>query len=152
MNLKNIASLACLLVTACGNEQDDSPPGTQPTAYAQLNREQRTAFMSTVVLPQMTQIFAEFDPKFQNLSCTTCHGSGVADGTFAMPSPQVPALPGSEEAFIEYMKDPEHARWSKFMIERVWPKMADLLQVAKFDPATHPEGFSCHNCHTLIGP
>ena len=69
-----------------------------------------------------------------------------------MPSPQVPALPGSEEAFIEYMKDPEHARWSKFMIERVWPKMADLLQVAKFDPATHPEGFSCHNCHTLIGP
>ena len=83
MNLKNIAILACLLVTACGNEQDDSPPGTQPTAYAQLNREQRTAFMSTVVLPQMTQIFAEFDPKFQNLSCTTCHIPGEKGKEFA---------------------------------------------------------------------
>lgn len=152
MNLKNIAILACLLVTACGNAQDDGPPNTKPTPYAQMNREQRTAFMSTVVLPQMTQIFTEFDPKFRNLSCTTCHGNGVADGTFAMPSPQVPALPASEEAFLEYVKDPEHARWSKFMIEQVWPKMADLLQVDKFDQVAHPDGFSCHNCHTLIGP
>jgi len=152
MNLKNIAILACLLAAACGDAHDDGPAGMQPTAYAQMNREQRTAFMSAVVVPQMTQIFTAFDAKFQNLSCKTCHGNGAADGTFAMPSPQVPALPASEEAFAEYVKDPEHARWSQFMIEQVWPKMADLLQVDKFDPAAHPEGFSCHNCHTLIGP
>ena len=152
MNLKNIAILACLLAAACGDAHDDGPAGMQPTAYAQMNREQRTAFMSAVVVPQMTQIFTAFDAKFQNLSCKTCHGNGAADGTFAMPSPQVPALPASEEAFAEYVKDPEHARWSQFMIEQVWPKMADLLQVDKFDPAAHPEGLSCHNCHTLIGP
>jgi hypothetical protein len=111
-----------------------------------------TGWMSEVVLPQMTQLFAAFDPKFQSLSCATCHGSGAADGTFAMPSPQVPALPASEEAFYEYIKDPEHARWSQFMLDQVWPKMTDLLQVDKFDPAAHPDGFSCHNCHTLIGP
>ena len=73
--------------------------------------------MSAVVLPQMKQIFTAFDAKFQNLSCVTCHGNGVADGTFAMPSPQVPPLPASEEAFAEYVKDPEHARWSQFMLE-----------------------------------
>ena len=65
-----------------------------------------------------------------------------------MPSPQIPELPGSEEAFAEYVKDPEHARWSQFMLDDVWPPMADLLQVAKFDPATNPTGFSCSNCHT----
>lgn len=152
MNLRNIAILACLLAGACGNAPEDGTADPQPTAYAQMNREQRVAFMSAVVMPQMKPIFAAFDPKYQNLSCTTCHGSGVADGTFAMPSPQVPALPAGEEAFSEYLKDPEHARWSKFMIEQVWPKMADLLQVTRFDPVAHPDGFSCHNCHTLSGP
>ena len=152
MNLNNLAILAGLLVAACGNGQDNGPADTQPTVYAQMNHEQRAAFMSTVVLPQMTQIFAAFDAKYQNMSCTTCHGSGVADGTYATPSPQVPALPASEEAFAEYIKDPEHARWSQFMEDRVWPKMADLLHAVKFDPAAHPDGFSCHNCHTLMGP
>jgi hypothetical protein len=152
MSLKNIATALCLLIAACGDGQDDGAAETQPTAYAQMNHEQRAAFMSAVVLPQMSPIFTAFDAKFQNMSCTTCHGSGATDGTFAMPSPQIPPLPASEEAFYEYMKDPEHARWSQFMIGQVWPKMAALLQVDMFDPATHPDGFSCHNCHTLTGP
>jgi hypothetical protein len=152
MNLRTLALLAWLLTPACGSAPDGGSGGTPPIAYAQMNREQRTAFMSAVVLPQMKQVFTEFDAKYQNLSCATCHGSGVADGSFAMPSPQVPALPASEEAFAEYIKDPEHARWSQFMIDKVWPKMADLLQVDKFEPKAHPDGFSCHNCHTLLGP
>lgn len=152
MKPKNLAILACLLVAACGDGQDDGTGSMQATAYAQMNQEQRAAFMSAVVLPQMTPIFAAFDAKFQNMSCATCHGSGAFDGTFKMPSPQIPALPASEEAFYEYVKDPEHARWSQFMLERVWPKMAELLQVDKFDPVAHPDGFSCHNCHTLMGP
>ena len=151
MNGKSFAMVACLLA-ACGDGQSDGTGDTQPTAYAQMNREQRAAFMSTVVLPQMQPIFAGFDPRFQNISCATCHGNGATDGTFAMPSPQIAALPSSEAAFAEYIKDPEHARWGQFMMDRVWPKMADLLQVDKFDPAAHPDGFSCHNCHTLTGP
>lgn len=150
MNPKSLAILACLLIAACGSSQDDGSADPQPTAYAQMNREQRVAFMSAVVVPQMTPIFAAFDPKFKNLSCVTCHGNGASDGTFAMPSPQIPPLPGSEEAFMEYIKDPEHARWSQFMLDQVWPKMADLLKVDKYDPA-HPDGFSCSNCHTLMG-
>lgn len=152
MNLKNIATLACLLSSACGDGQDNGTAGTQPTAYAQMNREQRTAFMSAVILPQMQPIFAAFDAKFQNMSCTTCHGSGAANGTFAMPDPQIPPLPATEEAFYEYVKDPEHARWSQFMLDKVWPRMAELLQVDKFDPVAHPNGFSCSNCHTPMSP
>ena len=94
MNLKNIAILACLLAAACGDAHDDGPAGMQPTAYAQMNREQRTAFMSAVVVPQMTQIFTAFDAKFQNLSCKTCHGNGAADGTFVFDRKQFPVYRG----------------------------------------------------------
>lgn len=145
MSLRNLAILAGLLLAACGSAAD-----SQPMTYAQMNREQRTAFMSAVVLPQMQTIFATFEAKYQNMSCATCHGKGATDGTFAMPSPQIPPLPDSEEAFLEYIKDPEHARWSQFMLDKVLPKMADLLQEDKYDPA-HPDGFSCSNCHTLMG-
>ena len=152
MNRKNLPILASLLAAACGGPQDDGPVDPQPTAYAQMNHDQRAVFMSTVVLPQMRPIFVAFDAKYQNLSCATCHGSGAVDGTYAMPSPLVPPLPASEAAFAEYVKDPEHARWSQFMLAGVWPKMAELLQRDKFDPTAHPDGFSCHNCHTLMGP
>ena len=56
---------------------DDGAADPKPIPYAQMNREQRTAFMSAVVLPQMKQVFTAFDPKFQNFSCVTCHGNGV---------------------------------------------------------------------------
>jgi hypothetical protein len=99
----------------------------------------------------MTETFVAFDAKFTSMNCETCHGDGAIDGSYAMPSPQIPPLPTTEEAFLEYMKDPELARWSQFMIEEVWPEMADLLQVEKFNPETHQGGFSCSNCHTLEG-
>ncbi len=148
MNRNHRAILACLLVGACGDVQVD-PAGNAPPTYAQMNRTQRITFMSTVVLPEMTKTFSAFDATYKNMSCVTCHGSGVADGTYAMPSPQVPPLPASEEAFLEYIKDPEHARWAQFMMDKVWPQMADLLKVDKYDE-THQSGFSCSNCHTHI--
>jgi hypothetical protein len=149
MLIKRITMAACLLLAAC-NGGDDSDPTPEPTAYADMSFQQREVFMSAVVLPRMKEIFVAFDPKFSTMDCATCHGGGVADGSYAMPSPDIAPLPGSEEAFMEYVKDPEHARWSQFMMDKVWPPMADLLQVAKFDPATNPTGFSCSNCHTHV--
>jgi hypothetical protein len=152
MVMKRILIATCLFVAACNGGQDGMDAvESEPTAFEDMKHEQRHAFMNDVVLPQMTETFVAFDAKFEGMSCATCHGSGAADGTFAMPSRDLPRLPASEEAFGEYMKDPEHARWSQFMIEQVWPQMASLLQVAKFDPATSPDGFSCHNCHMLEG-
>jgi hypothetical protein len=49
------------------------------------------------------------------------------------------------------VKDPEHGRWSQFMMDKVWPEMASLLKVKMFDPQTQMDGFSCHKCHTLEG-
>jgi hypothetical protein len=140
--MKRLSITMLLLATAC----DAGSAG--PTKYEDMDFEQRRAFMTDVVLPEMTEVFVAFDPKFKGMTCATCHGEGASDGTYAMPSSQIPPLPASEEAFLEYNKDPEHARWSQFMVDEVWPEMAELLQVEVFDPKTRPEGFSCSNCHT----
>ncbi|MDI1442628.1 hypothetical protein [Polyangium sp. 6x1] len=149
MNMKRISMAVCLFVAACGGE--DGGPAAEPTAYADMSFEERVVFMNDVVLPEMKEVFVAFDPKFEAMSCATCHGNGATDGTYTMPSPQIPVLPGTEEAFLEYVKDPEAARWSQFMLDKVSPRMAELLQVAVFDHETNPNGFSCHNCHTLEG-
>jgi len=152
MGRKHMAMAALWFVAACGGGSESAlTPGSEPTAYADMNFAQRYAFMNDVVMPQMKETFVAFDAKFASMSCATCHGNGAADGSFVTPSPQVAALPGSEEAFLEYVKDPEHARWSQFMLDEVWPKMAGLLQVDMFDPTTHAAGFSCSNCHTVEG-
>lgn len=152
MFIKRISIAACLFLAACGGAQDGSSSNeTEPTAYEDMTFEQRKVFMTNVVLPEMRDTFVAFDPKFETMTCATCHGSGATNGTYAMPSSDLPVLPATEEAFLEYVKDPEHGKWSQFMMDQVWPQMADLLQVKKFDPVTDSEGFSCANCHTVEG-
>jgi hypothetical protein len=152
MIMKRISIAACLFVVACGGGQDGDPAGEpEPTAYEDMNFEQRVVFMNEVVLPEMKTIFVAFDPKFEGMGCATCHGNGAIDGTYAMPSNEVPRLPATEEEFYEYIKDPEHAKWSQWMQEKVWPEMARLLEVPVFDPEKNPNGFSCHNCHKVEG-
>lgn len=145
MSLKHISIAACLFVAACEGE-----PGG-PLAYEDMDFAQRHAYMSEVVLPQMKEAFVRFDARFESMSCATCHGDGASDGTYAMPSPQIPRLPATEEAFFEYIEDPEHARWAQFMSEDVWPDMAELLGAPVYDPKTNPDGFSCSNCHMVEG-
>ena len=151
MIMKRISIAACLFVAACGGSQDTDPGAEpEPTAYVDMNFEQRMAFMNEVVLPEMKPIFVAFDPKFEAMSCATCHGKGATDGTYAMPSNEVPRLPASEEEFYEYIKDPEKGKWSQWMMDEVWPEMARLLQVPMYDENT-PNGFSCSNCHKHDG-
>jgi len=150
MIMKRLSIAVCLLVAACGGAEDGEP-AAEPTAYQDMSFEQREAFMRDVVLPQMTETFVAFDAQFEGMDCKTCHGDGATDGSFAMPSPQIPVLPATEEAFLEYVKDPENARWSQFMVDQVWPQMASLLEVAMFDHEANPAGFSCSNCHTVEG-
>jgi cytochrome c553 len=149
MITKRLSIALCLFVTACGGGDDGEPATTpEPTAYKDMSFDQRAAFMTKVVLPEMQETFVAFDAKFESMSCATCHGAGATDGTYAMPSPEIAPLPPEEE-FAEYMMDPEHAKWGQFMLDEVWPQMAKLLQVPVYDPATHTDGFSCANCHTV---
>ncbi len=144
MTSKHIIIIATgLFVAGCDEET--------PATYTDMDFEQRVAFMTEVVLPEMREVFVEFDAGFAGMTCATCHGEGASDGSYALPNPRLPRLPATEEAFLKYNEDPEHARWSLFMVEEVWPQMADLLDVPVFDPKARPDGFSCHNCHMVEG-
>lgn len=142
MTPKHIAIAACLLTVACGEEA--------PTTYSEMDFGQRHEYMTEVVLPQMRDTFVAFDARFADMTCATCHGAGASDGSYAMPSPDLPRLPATEEAFLEYVKDPEHGRWSQFMLDEVWPQMGELLDLPLYDEET-PNGFSCSSCHMVEG-
>jgi hypothetical protein len=139
--------VASIWAIGCGGASNEGLAA--PATYEEMNFEQRFLFMSDVVLPKMRETFVAFDAKYATMTCSTCHAEGVSKGTYAMPAAGIPLLPASEEEFFEYVKDPEHARWSQFMMDKVWPEMTALLQVKMFDPTTGAEGFSCSNCHKV---
>ena len=142
--------LALALLAACGGGQKTESKPPAGMAYKDMSFAQRKYFMEHDVLPTMKAEFAAFDARYQNMNCNTCHGEGSHDGTFKMPNPKLPVLPGTEEGFMEWVaKDPDAAKMSKFMAETVTPKMAAMLGMKAFDPATHSGDFSCDKCHTL---
>jgi hypothetical protein len=117
-----------------------------------MNRPQRVAYMATVVVPRMREIYQRFDPmRFARFDCTTCHGNQDEAGTFKMPAAAVRPLPGTEAAFeAKLAEEPTWPRWTQFMVEEVEPPMAEMLGLPLWDPA-QPEapGFSCQACHGL---
>ena len=127
-----------------------SAAGSGDKAYKDMDKKERAAFMKRVVLPKAKAMFASFDPKFGEVTCRTCHGDGVDDKTFKMPNPKLKPLPGTEEAYMAWIKkNPEEGKWSKFMGEQVVPAMADMLGKQAFDPKTKTGDFSCGACHTM---
>ncbi|WP_438011706.1 hypothetical protein WME89_25545 [Sorangium sp. So ce321] len=153
--LRRISMAACLFAAACGGADDSEPePGPEPVAWQDMSIEERTEYMTDVVMPRMKEVFVAYDPKFESMDCETCHGDGVANGSYAMPSAGIAPLPGSEEGFLEWVGDPEHPErqeWTNFMFDKVVPEMADLLQIPRFDPTTQTGEFSCNYCHMLEG-
>jgi hypothetical protein len=111
--------------------------------WDELDLAARRKFMKEMVVPAMRQAFAEFDAvRFPGIGCKSCHGSsGVADGSFAMPSPELPVLDGAalmnpkegDKAILEFMR----------MV--VKPKLSELLGVA---PGSM-QGIRCGTCHTM---
>jgi hypothetical protein len=154
--------VALAAVASCGGK---SPPAqTEGTAaaasettlpagltYKDMTKDQRALFMQQTVMPTMKPLFQEFDAKaFAQVTCRTCHGSGVTDKSFAMPNADLPRLPAMEN-FPAFAQDPKHAPWVQFMAQKVKPTMAKLLAMSEFDPATNSGEFSCHACHLSEG-
>jgi hypothetical protein len=112
-----------------------------------MTTDQKKEVMKTVVYPAMKSAFQEFDSKrFADMTCMTCHGPGAKEGKFKMPNPKLPVL-DPKDGFKKHQKKAEIL---KFMMEKVAPEMAKLLDVPPFDPATN-QGFGCFNCHTMAG-
>ncbi|WP_437581403.1 hypothetical protein [Sorangium sp. So ce887] len=153
--MRRISMAACLFVAACGGADDgevdpvDGEP--DPVAWKDMSFAERTTYMNNVVMPRMKEVFVAYDAKYASMDCTTCHGDDAVERAYAMPSPQIAPLLGEEE-FPEWVSDPEHPErmeWTDFMYNQVVPEMADLLQVARYDPMTGTGEFSCNNCHTV---
>jgi hypothetical protein len=128
---------------SAGSAGEAPPPSGK---WSDFNKDQRLAYMKKVVLPKMKETFTAFDPKeFEHVTCLTCHGGGAKDGSFKMPNPDLPKL-SPDGGFKKHMdKKPEI---TKFMMSKVLPDMAQLLNTQPYDPKTHL-GFGCFGCHAI---
>lgn len=120
------------------------PPG--PGDWDKWSHDQKLAYMKSTVMGKEKDIFSTYDSaKYGSMNCKTCHGSGAADGSFKMPSADLPKLDPSPAAFKDLMK--KHPKVFEFMAKQVEPQTAAMLGEQPFDPKTM-QGFGCFNCHT----
>lgn len=160
--VSNLSLLLAVCATGCGDPgaplPDAGPPDYAPARdgdgdassqgalaagdWELMTIDERRLFMQEVVLPNMRAEFAAFDPiRFEKLSCRSCHGSGLSDGSFAMPSPELPVL--DREALM----NPEEAAKPilEFMREVVRPRLSELLGLGTGEAST----LRCSTCHTF---
>jgi hypothetical protein len=121
------------------------PAAPGPGDWDKWSHDQKMAYMKAVVMPKMGGLFHDMDAKdFSDPKCTLCHGSGAKDGSFKMPSADIPKLPDPKEFKALAAKKP---KVFDFMLKQVEPQMAALLGEQPYDPKTK-QGFSCFDCHT----
>ena len=80
------------------------------------------------------------------MNCTLCHGQGVADGNFHMPTAHLPRLSGDVLLGEEFRKYPDTTR---LKLDRLVPVMSKALGLKSFSIITRT-GFGCYSCH--LGP
>lgn len=160
---RSLALALVALATACGGGARDEEGGTESeitaggegegataatadVAWADMSMEQRGHYMEHTVVPEMRSIFQEYDgEEYAEFGCATCHGENARDVHFRMPNDLAPLNPANIGGIFQ-SEEPV----AQLMTQRVWPRMAELLQQPPFDPETG-EGFSCMGCHATEG-
>lgn len=136
-----LVALAALGLSCTG---EDPPP-----SFDEMTRDEKLAFMVTDVEPRMRELFLEYDaPRYAGFSCETCHGPDAASAGY--PKPQVlPALPREGTLAAAQALNPDG---TAFMLESVFPEMAEFLGREKYNADTAPDGFRCLGCHAEAPP
>lgn len=140
------AGAVVLAEDTSSSAEDAAPvePGAPGVPWEQKTDVQRQEWMSLVFLPAMRQTFQEYDGlAFQNFRCQTCHGEDMTARAFAMPTDGLFPLDAARP--IESAKEYDEGV-TKFMVERVVPRAAELLGTEPYDPETG-RGFGCFACH-----
>jgi hypothetical protein len=152
-------------VFACGKPAE-APPQAEPAAtsadvdapapasagkrknFHEMEHAEKLGYMKNTVMPEMKALWAGAGQKVDDFSCKTCHGSGADSGSFKMPSDSLPKLDVSDGFADEKKAHPEAVQ---FMMEKVVPAMAALVDEEPYNPETH-QGFGCFECHTKAEP
>ena len=131
--------------TADGGGGEAKPaPGAPDKKWADKSFQERKEWMGIEVLPKMKKTFQAYDAnQFKTFGCDTCHGPDAKEKNFATPTDSIYPLDkkdpvGKAMAYDEAM--------TKFMLEKVEPEFAALIDTTPYDPKTQ-QGFSCFGCH-----
>lgn len=115
--------------------------------WADMDISQRKQHMEKVVLPIAASVFQSWRPdRYAKIDCTLCHGQGVQDQNFHMPTSHLPRLSGSLFLGPEFSNHPDTTR---LKLDRLVPEMAKALGKKPFNLITR-RGFGCYSCH--LGP
>jgi cytochrome c553 len=142
-SLSVVAGVLCMLVASACRPAATVPAGAQ-RPWTEMNRAERHAHMTAVVLPEMRAVFQRHDAeRYAAFGCETCHGPDAAARGHAMPNPALIQLP--HRGFRKKIYEP-HREMVRFMWSEVQPTMARLLgqRESRFGRGA---GFSCRGCH-----
>jgi hypothetical protein len=142
-----LGCIACGASSKSAESAAGAGTGKSEIPWKDRTHEQRMDWMGLQVFPKMKGVFTQFDAdRFSNFACQTCHGDDMEIVDFKMPN-KLYALPRTDT--IKSARDYD-AKVTEFMLSTVTPKMAELLDMQPYDPATK-SGFSCFGCHPVEG-
>ena len=150
---KIVCIMGLLFVFGCGSKAPEAqePTGDEapveeavldeaPAEWSAMSFDQKKMYMNDTVKPQMGELFLPVHPDF---NCPTCHGATAKDVKFKMPNTLDPLDPNN----MPFASTDEKIKGTaQFMMEKVVPRMADLLGQHPYNPETK-EGFGCFGCH-----
>lgn len=129
---------------AGGDGGTATEPGAPGVKWADKTEKQKMEHMGIVVLPGMKKEFQTYDAAaFGTFKCETCHGKNGKDKGYHMPNDSLYPLAKADP--IKTGNDYDK-KITKFMMDVVTPKMAEMLDSPTMSAAT-PNGVGCFTCH-----